>query len=82
VPLCVLSRLNNSIAVVFDLLNIPSMLFYKLKDPRNLADLKLLYVCQGYRRLLITSKPVYGSDKIVLLCKAKVNSLTVLVNKL
>jgi hypothetical protein len=81
-PLCVLNRLNNSIAVVFNLLNIPSTLFYKLKDPKNLANLKLLYVCQGRRCLFIISEPVYNLDKIVLLRKTKVNSLTVLVNKL
>ena len=78
----VLSRLNSRVAVVFDLPDIPSTLSYKLKDLRVYSNIELLYICQGYRRSLMTSEPAHGSDEIVLSRRAKVNSLIVSVDKL
>lgn len=45
VPPRVCSRLDGRVAVIFNLLNIPSTLFHKLEDLRMPADLKLLHIC-------------------------------------
>jgi hypothetical protein len=44
-PLSFLGRLNSGVAIIFEILNILSILFNKLKKLGVSADLKLLYIC-------------------------------------
>jgi hypothetical protein len=62
VPPRVLGGLDSRVAVILDLLDIPSTLFNELKGFRMPADLKLLHVCQGCRSSLVTSEPANGLE--------------------
>jgi hypothetical protein len=76
-----LGRFNNKVAVILKILNVLSTLFNKLKDLRVLTNLKLLHVCQSFQGSFIANQPANRSDKIILLYKAKINRLTVPINK-
>jgi hypothetical protein len=49
-----LSRLDCAVAVILNLLNIPSTLFNKIEEVRMPADLKLLHICQVFGGSLMT----------------------------
>ena len=67
--------------MVFEISDVLSTLFNKLKELRVLTDLKFLHVCQSFRRILMADQPANYSDKIISSCRAKVDRLTVPIDE-
>jgi len=80
-PLRFLGRLNSRVAVIFEISDILSTFFNKLKELGVSADLKLLYICQSFRGSLVADQLINRSDKIISSYRAKVYRLTVPIDE-